>query len=489
MAKSNVELSSINFVEVELSHESGDELTADDNDEWIISILEETPNASSYKPLQKVPRELREKEQNKGFFDPIFISIGPYHHGNPELKEAEKLKTIVVRSFIAAYTNVEPREIYNKMLEVVSDARNCYLEGSTDAYDDVTFARMMLLDGCFLLTFMNRHGSAFNDLINHVGIAGFRGIVADISLLENQLPFLVLQALISSTSSPVGEWEESIENCMTSMYIDDNATWTERTYKHEKEQPLHLLALLRRRFIGLYTPADEQVSSSGKIYQDDGPCKLDDQPRPRCSFKKVIPCWPKRGHKESDPHKDLYDHSFRSATELKARGIHFRPSTTFSLTDFTFTSRFGYGLLTLPQLTFDWGTKYCLLNMMAYELSTLSGDEDMDVCSYIYFMNSLINGAEDVIELRTHNIIHNFYSTDEEVAKAFNSMAIGGRYHSFSGPTKDVSDGIQKHYNSRMKTWTAQLWNNYFSNPWSVVAFFAATFALVLTFIQTFFPR
>ncbi|XP_059654852.1 UPF0481 protein At3g47200-like [Cornus florida] len=289
------------------------------------------------------------------------------------------------------------------MLEVVSDARNCYLEGSTDAYDDVTFACMMLLDGCFLLIFMSR--STFTrDVINHVGVAGYRGIIADISLLENQLPFLALQALISSTGSPVGKLEEWIENVMTSTYIDTNATWTKRTIKHEKEQPLHLLDLLRRRFIVQYTPANEKVSSSGKIYQDDGPY-------------------------------------------------------------FTFTSRFGYGLLTLPQLTFDWGTKYCLLNMMAYELSTLSADEETDVCNYIYFMNSLINGAEDVIELRTHNIIHNFYGTDEDVAKAFNSLAIGGKYHSFNGPIKDVSDGIQKHYNSRMKTSTAQLWNNNFSNP------------------------
>ncbi|XP_059668332.1 uncharacterized protein LOC132313542 [Cornus florida] len=180
---------------------------------------------------------------------------------------------------------------------------------------------------------------------------------------------------------------------------------------------------------------------------------------------------------------------FDQPKNLKAKGIHFRPSTTFFLNDFAFTSRFGYGRLTLPQLVFGYGMRYFLLNMMAYELAPSIELIEWEICNYIYFMNSLINGAEDVMELRTHGVIHNFYGTDEEVAKAFNSMATGGAFVCYQGPIKDANDGIQEHYNSTMKTWTAQLWNNYFSTPWSAVAFLAATFALILTIIQTFFPR
>ncbi|XP_059653439.1 UPF0481 protein At3g47200-like [Cornus florida] len=477
-------LSNINWAEArnEASNESGAEITAD---EWIISILKESLVASSHKRLSKVPPQLREKEENKGFFDPRVVSIGPYHHGKPELKEVEKFKTKAVRAFIDG-SKVEPHVIYNKMVEVVSDVRNCYLEGSTDAYDDTAFARMMLLDGCFLLHFIyinvSPRGPFLDELVKHVGEAGMRGIIADIILLENQLPFRVLQVLISSSSSAESVLEEFIENFVVQVYIDNNATWRKQTYKQEVEQPIHFLDLVRRRFIITDSRTKEVVVSSSS-----GEKKV---PHQTGSFKTInIPCWrPKSGNKKRNPLKDVYSHSFRSATELKARGIHFRPSNTFSLNDSTFTSQFGYGLLTLPQLKFDWGIKYALLNMMAYELAPNSSNR-LEVCNYIYFMNSLINGTEDVIELRTHNIIHNFYGTDEEVAKTFNSMATGGGYLSLEGPIKDVSDQIQEHYNSRMKTWTAQLLHNYFSNPWSAVAFFAATFALVLTFIQTFFPR
>ncbi|XP_059654774.1 UPF0481 protein At3g47200-like [Cornus florida] len=335
------------------------------------------------------------------------------------------------------------------MVEVVSDARSCYLEGSTDAYDDVAFARMMLLDGCFVLHFIYTVTAVgevtfLEELLKFVGRADYRGIVTDIILLENQLPFLVLQALISCTGiSAEVKWDELIENSIVQYYIDVHTMWTKQTYKHEVEQPLHLLDLMRRRFLGKYSSTKKAaVRSSDKVHQDG-------QPQPYSS------CPPKREHRESNPVKEGYRHSFRSATELKARGIYFRPSTSF-LNDFTFTSRFGYRLLRIPHISLGYRIKYRLLNMMAYELAPHTVG-NVGVCSYVYFMNSLINGAEDVIELGTNNVIHNFYGTDEEVARTFNSMAAGGAYVSLSGPIKDVSDRIQEHYNSKMKTWTTQL--------------------------------
>ncbi|XP_059669833.1 UPF0481 protein At3g47200-like [Cornus florida] len=467
-------------------------------DDWIISIMKERPNVSSSNKqyLPKVPAELRKKEQNKGFFDPTILSIGPYHHGKPEVEEAEKLKTNVARTFIAE-SNREPHEFYNNILKVVSDARKCYLPGSTDAYDDEAFAHMMFLDGCFILQYilatMQGRQDFFVEIRDHIGIAGWSAITVDIVLLENQLPFLVLQELINTKfAEDQGKLgEQLIENYIVMAYGNSIEMWRfrEKTYKHEGEPPFHLLQLIRKRFLGSHHhhhhQTEEVIFSSEKL--QDGPAGKDDQ---RCSLRTIFSCRSRsRGHEETkpkDPIKDIFSYSFRSATELKAKGIHFKPSSTSFLSDFTFTSHFGYGVLTLPQLIFGWGRKHLLLNMMAYELAP-SEVTETKVCNYIYFMNSLINGADDVMELRTHNIIHNFYGTDEEVAKAFNSMATGYSYLSFQGPIKDVSDRIQEHYSSTMKTWTAQLLHDYFTSPWSVIAFLAATFALLLTALQTYF--
>jgi hypothetical protein len=44
---------------------------------------------------------------------------------------------------------------------------------------------------------------------------------------------------------------------------------------------------------------------------------------------------------------------------------------------------------------------------------------------------------------------------------------------------------IEKHYTNRCKTWLAQAYNTHFNTPWTMIAFLAASLALLLTLIQT----
>ncbi|KAK4838835.1 hypothetical protein QYF36_016818 [Acer negundo] len=70
----------------------------------------------------------------------------------------------------------------------------------------------------------------------------------------------------------------------------------------------------------------------------------------------------------------------RSAKELKASGIHFRPSQGHQITDVQFISTFPTGLLKLPPIAVDDSTKSMLLNMVAYEACPDAPD-DMGVSS------------------------------------------------------------------------------------------------------------
>ncbi|KAL0456092.1 UNVERIFIED_CONTAM: hypothetical protein Slati_0948400 [Sesamum latifolium] len=100
--------------------------------------------------FQKVPALLLTEEKNRQDYIPKVVSIGPYHHGKPELSLAETFKPKAVDLFVFGGEQSR-RFYYHKVLEKIGEIRRCYVEGSTDAYSDSELAEMMLLDACFTI--------------------------------------------------------------------------------------------------------------------------------------------------------------------------------------------------------------------------------------------------------------------------------------------------------------------------------------------------
>ena len=138
--------------------------------------------------------------------------------------------------------------------------------------------------------------------------------------------------------------------------------------------------------------------------------------------------------------------------------------------------------LMLPEITVDDTTAPTFLNLIAYEMCPDFGN-NFEICSFVAFMDSLIDHPEDVKELRAAKVLHNALGSDEEVAKLFNTIStdLVPDTESYS----HVRCQIEKHYRSKYRTWIALGYHTYFSNPWAIIAFHAALVALVLTFIQT----
>ena len=120
------------------------------NLEWLRS-LSSTDVSKQRSKIPKVPSMLREIKSNKKCYDPLVVSIGPYHHGKPELEPMEKFKILFAKQY-AEKSKVPVFELYEKVAAV--DARKCYAEGTTECFDDKSFAKMMFLDGCFVLQFI-----------------------------------------------------------------------------------------------------------------------------------------------------------------------------------------------------------------------------------------------------------------------------------------------------------------------------------------------
>nr|XP_015865708.2 UPF0481 protein At3g47200-like [Ziziphus jujuba var. spinosa] len=146
--------------------------------------------------IPKVPRLLRDLDKNKGCFDPRVVSIGPYHHGEAQLHEGEKLKTKLVR--LHCKTPSKVGALYKKVKDVASKAREFYDKGLKNI-DDEAFTKMMFIDGCFILEFMIMCFPPMGDQEYHpkkMITNDIANVKRDLFLLENQLPYIVLEALM-----------------------------------------------------------------------------------------------------------------------------------------------------------------------------------------------------------------------------------------------------------------------------------------------------
>ena len=260
----------------------------------------------------------------------------------------------------------------------------------------------------------------------------------DLLLLENQLPFLVLRELMSSKEN---EWKKTFSTFFTRIRVLTYYSLREIDF----DKCTHLLDTIHTLLI------DKDALSAPKYNRKGGST-------------------------------DWF--SCRSAKELNTAGIHFRPSQGHQFADVQFGSSFILiGFLKLPPIAVDDSTKSMLLNMVAYEACPDAPD-DLGVSSYICFMDSLIDHAEDVKELRSKGILFNCLGSDQQVADLFNQIAD----NLVANPSAyaKVKNELERHYKNKIKIWLAEWLHTHFTSPWTVLAFVGAIFALVLSVIQTY---
>ncbi|TXG70158.1 hypothetical protein EZV62_005093 [Acer yangbiense] len=386
--------------------------------------------------IQRVPRMFRGVEANQNCYDPLVVSIGPFHHSK-ELEITEEHKCTMAHQY-AENAGQSYDLLYNKVKAIAGDARNCFsLDSSTEVVlDEEKFTKMMFHDGCFILQFIQCFVNDYKDLNMKLCLAAF--VKRDLLLLENQLPFLVLRELMSSKEN---EWKKTFSTFFTGILVLHSDSLREIDF----DKCIHLLDMIHTLLI------DKDALSAPKYNRKSGST-------------------------------DWF--SCRSAKELNAAGIHFRPSQGHKFTDVQFRSSFILiGFLKLPPIAVDDSTKSMLLNMVAYEACPDAPD-DLGVSSYLCFMDSLIDHAEDVKELRSKGILLNFLGSDQQVADLFNQIAD----NLVANPSAyaEVKNKLQRHYKSKIKIWLAEWLHTHFTSPWTVLAFVGAIFALVLSVIQTY---
>ncbi|KAL5698302.1 hypothetical protein ACHQM5_029360 [Ranunculus cassubicifolius] len=160
----------------------------------IKSMLQTVPPLPSEPCIYRVPYVHR--RVNEEAYTPVIVSIGPLHHGKQTLQEMEVHKQRYLNDFLKRRPDIGLKNYVRILRDIEERARNCYAECIMLGSDD--FIQIMLLDGCFIIElFLKCMYTQFrnkNDPIFMASVIRFE-VRRDMLLLENQLPFFVLECL------------------------------------------------------------------------------------------------------------------------------------------------------------------------------------------------------------------------------------------------------------------------------------------------------
>ncbi|XP_027116706.2 UPF0481 protein At3g47200-like [Coffea arabica] len=401
---------------------------------------------TSEKPsIFKIHGQLR--SENEEAYEPQVVSIGPYHHGKPKLKEMEKHKLRYFKEILRRKGESSAEKYIIALANLQDQARRCYAEEISLSEDD--FVDMLCLDGCFVIEFLRkrRHpGSHWqNDpLFQMLWLR--TATVNDLILFENQLPFFVLLQLFDMTKSP-GEEENLIDLDIHLCLVGNlpNPGLNSHSEIFEPYNAVHLLGLVHKILSASFS---ETLSSTMNSNRRDSSLTI------------------------------------KSAGELRQSGIKFKKAeASRSLFRITFEN----GVFKIPPLVVDDHTESVFRNLIAYEEYTSNPSETWKcVTDYILFIDCLIDSPSDVETLRRHDIIVNGLGSDEAVSTMFNKLTNHVHFFRRFCYTK-IFDDVDKYTRKRWHIWRANLVRKYFNTPWAFISVLAACALLLLTSVQAIF--
>ncbi|KAM1323445.1 hypothetical protein ACFX2I_044761 [Malus domestica] len=384
----------------------------------------------------RVPLQIRRK--NAQAYKPYVISIGPFHRGGggDQFQLLENVKRWYLQCLLSHAKTTLPGLIEG-VADLEKHARDCYAEPLGLNKED--FVEMMVLDGCFLIELFRKGPS--HDLPDEKDpvhcMSGIRlYLYHDLLLLENQLPWFVLERLYNLTAvkSTTSEGNaSSLADLVLKFfteYVGDNLILNPSV--DLRPEILHILGLIRTSVIGTF----KHESTGNKMPK--------------------VP----------------------NVTTLSEAGIKFKEGPRGDM----LKMKFEKGEFTMPQLVIDERTGPLLRNLIAFEqcypncLHTIT--------SYAVLMDNLINSSKDIDLLCERKILVNWLSS-EDAAQFFNELynettVMGSCYGK-------LCEDVNKHYNTNWNKWMEKLRREHFNSPWAIISLVAAFILLVLTVLQTYY--
>ncbi|XP_068329328.1 UPF0481 protein At3g47200-like [Pyrus communis] len=399
--------------------------------------------------IYRVPEPLR--CVNEKAYTPQLVSIGPLHHGKEGLEEMEGHKRRYLQYFLER-TGVSEKDYVTKIKGKEEELRSCYAH--TIEFSSEKFVEIILVDAAFIIELLLRGDGehikpdSYDRIFYKPGFINF--MVPDMLLLENQLPFFILEDLFS--------WTQKSEEDL--LPIEDQVPAT-------KLSVLGLSYEFCKKSTGFYMEKDNWECPSSKVHHF-------------VDLVRTLHLPTAKGNSKNGEQLELL--GIPTLTKLHRAGVKFRPvRPSENLFDIHFTDQ--DGILKIPHLIIDDDTELVLRNLIAFEQCHCTPNSYF-FSDYIILIDHLVNTRNDVELLVKEEIVENLLGDNKELSTLINRLCKGVAFDrdefSYAKLTKDLDNYCKNPWNK----WMADLKQTYFDTPWKIISFIVATCVIVLTITQ-----
>ncbi|XP_062164868.1 putative UPF0481 protein At3g02645 [Alnus glutinosa] len=409
--------------------------------------------------IYKVSERLRRVKESA--YTPKVVSIGPLHHGGHQgLRAMEEHKLRYLKDFIDR-TGESLKFFVDFVRKNEAKLRSCYAETIQFSVDE--FVKMILVDAAFivevLLKSSDRKLLDENDRIfNELWL--IKDIWTDMLLLENQLPFFILEDLFEKYN------KEVLSEYPTLVQL------IEYFFKFRMESP------------GIEDRWEEFSSGDFKI-------------KHFVDLLRHVQLKPVKEHQMK-----LKKLTMPNVTELHEAGVRFQVSRSENLIDIKFDKK--NGILEIPSFIFSAETELIIRNSLAFEQHHYSENYIND---YVILMNQLFETPMDIELLVKEGIVENRFNNTREGSDFLYKLAGGAILDQYDFYFASLYEELNSFYiipwhkywkvtlhrwnaklykwNKKLHRWKEDLKEKYFTSPWAAISIFAAIFLFILTIIQT----
>ena len=170
--------------------------------ERLVSSIKDAPMSSKC-CIFKTPIILR--RINEEAYVPDAFSIGPFHHGDRKLRDTQSIKIKYFKGLISRSHFPEQilRNLIDYVMEVDKEACECYAWPID--YEPNDFVKILVIDGCFIIELLRKE--AYPNLKEEddpifTKFCMKKFLLHDLILLENQVPWMVLNAFVQLDHGP-----------------------------------------------------------------------------------------------------------------------------------------------------------------------------------------------------------------------------------------------------------------------------------------------